>query len=142
MRTIASLVLISGFYLGVFAGTHSAYSGPIPWDEVTAGGVGLAGPGISGNIVGFEITHHPFRGENHVLFSLEEKFLKNSDISLKVYTLSGKMVKTFDGSHMGETGKVFWDKKDMGGRLLDPGVYLARLITGNKSYEQKFMLLK
>ncbi|MFC1585128.1 T9SS type A sorting domain-containing protein [Fibrobacterota bacterium] len=142
MRTIASLVLISGFFLGVFAGTHSAYGNPIPWDEVTPGGVGLKGPGISGNISGFEITHHPFRGENHVLFTVEGEFLKNSDIGLKVYTLSGKMIKAFNGSHMGETGKVIWDKNDLNGRPLDPGVYLARLIAGNKSFEQKFMLLK
>ncbi len=76
------------------------------------------------NQVYFSGTPNPFAGEAQLAFRLPHA----TQVRLDVYDLLGRRVRTvFDGRAIAGENRVGWDGTDAKGRVLGPGVYLARL---------------
>ncbi len=70
---------------------------------------------------------NPFGYETCFEFNLNS----NTLVSLNIYDITGKIVKTFFNNALFEQGKhlVIWDASDNNGNILSKGVYFAHLIT-------------
>jgi len=63
-------------------------------------------------------------------------------IELKIYDVSGRMIKQFDYSTMRQSDHITWDGKDIFGHQVPVGVYFVRLETSNYRETKKVILLK
>ncbi len=63
-------------------------------------------------------------------------------IELKIYDVSGRMIKQFDYSTMRQSDHIPWDGKDIFGHQVPVGVYFVRLETSNYRETKKVILLK
>jgi hypothetical protein len=81
---------------------------------------------------------NPFNPRTTILFSLPEP----SDWTLKVFNITGKLVREFAGSSAAGTEAVTWEGLDQKGRPVASGVYFYRLEAGQFSDTKKMVLLK
>jgi hypothetical protein len=82
---------------------------------------------------------NPFNPTTSIAFSLPER----GDISLKIYDVSGALVRTLaEGSFDPGPHDVQWNGRDNAGNSVSSGVYLYRLTTGKQSMTRKMVLLK
>ncbi|KPK64094.1 hypothetical protein AMJ83_03585 [candidate division WOR_3 bacterium SM23_42] len=77
-----------------------------------------------------EACPNPFRSMTDIRY---ETTNANQEIALKIYDVSGRMVKSYTelSAAVGHQSSVMWDGTDENGRELSPGVYFIRLSTGN-----------
>jgi len=67
----------------------------------------------------------------------------NSDVSLGVYDVTGKLVKTLAGGLIGPgVHNAVWDRTDNSGRRISNGTYFYRLAVDGKSVSSKAIVLK
>lgn len=62
--------------------------------------------------------------------------------TLKIYDISGRLVKSFSLSDIGHRLSVTWRCEDQAGRQAPPGVYFATLETGKKTAFIKFVVIE
>jgi hypothetical protein len=121
------------------------------WYE--ASGIGLATAPLSGvdessfwTNIDLHAHPNPFINETIIEFKLPEISKAENDkiISLSIYDLSGRLVKTFPNKHFQQAlNQVVWDGKDNRGKKVNPGIYFCKLSIGDKSLQSsKFLLFR
>ncbi len=81
---------------------------------------------------------NPFNPETTIQFELP----MNSAVSLKIYDLQGRLVKTLANREMpAGAHKIVWDGRDNGGALVSSGVYIYRMEAGNFVESHKMLLI-
>jgi flagellar hook assembly protein FlgD len=63
-------------------------------------------------------------------------------MELKIYDVSGRLVRQWDYPTIRQSDQVTWDGKDISGQQVPAGVYFVRLETSNKSITKKIIKLK
>lgn len=84
----------------------------------------------------FEISSSIFRDEMRCYYNFSEA----RDWRIDVFDICGREVWHNEG--FGQRGEVIWSCKDKRGRPVRSGVYFIRLQTGEKSYQQKVIILR
>ncbi len=96
----------------------------------------------------FSLTIHPnlFKNQCVIKFQIPNNSAfrePRSAISLKVYDVSGRVVKDFSRLTInGERSTIFWDGKDNSDKKLPAGIYFVHLETGDYKKIEKAILLK
>jgi glucose/arabinose dehydrogenase len=86
---------------------------------------------------------NPFRGPTTITFRLPEGLEDRSRVSLGIYDVQGRLVKSLLDRPSGPgIHSVSWDGTDGGGNRVSPGVYLYRLNFGDTEAGRKMTLLK
>lgn len=90
-----------------------------------------------------ETDRNPFTDRVTIRYYIE-KFSsgRTEDVVLKIYNISGQLIKQF--SHLANQvpNQVIWDGSDDRGRRLPSGVYFVRLETADRSISTKIVKLK
>jgi len=75
---------------------------------------------------------------------IKYKLSEESEVTIKVYTLTGRIVKTLIDKQTMPAGEwyVTWDGKDENGSLVDSGLYLYSLVTPSKTVIKKMLVIK
>lgn len=82
---------------------------------------------------------NPFNASTTIEFATSH----DDQVSLEVYDLLGRRVKTLVEGHLPPTQyRAEWDGTDPDGKPLPSGIYVYRLTTGNVSESKKMILLK
>lgn len=81
---------------------------------------------------------NPFRQFTKIKYQLTD----NSEVSLKIYDESGRLVRQFNYPSIKQSNQVIWDGKDDSGNDVSAGVYFYRLDPGNLNRVRKMILLK
>ena len=86
------------------------------------------------------VAPNPFNAAVTIEFSLPQN---SREVSLEVYDLSGRMVRSFEISgYKKGSYSLTWDGRDYSGKELSTGVYLIRLGSSDVSSTRKAMLIK
>ena len=69
---------------------------------------------------------------------------EDSDVEVIIYNVKGEKVKTIFNDHVyaDQITSVIWDGNDENGKQVSSGVYFYKLITDNKVYQKKMLLVK
>ncbi len=96
-----------------------------------------------GTILELHPNHpNPFQAATVISFSVPEGTSRGSDVSLGVYDLQGRLVRSLLGTSPGPGAhSVSWDGRNSSGVRVAPGVYLYRLRSGSKAVAKKMTLL-
>ncbi len=87
----------------------------------------------------FQNTPNPFNPETTIKYQLP----KSSEVSLKIYNLNGKLVKTLVNTKQASGHySVLWDGKDEYGNFVSSGVYLYSIRTKEFSQIRKMILVR
>ena len=83
---------------------------------------------------------NPFTRAVHLGFSTDDE----TPVRLDIYTISGRRVRTFvaGGSGPGSPQVLLWDGTDEQGRGLPPGVYLVRLVAGDRVESRRLVKIE
>jgi len=75
---------------------------------------------------------------------IKYKLSEQTEVSIRIYTLTGKVVKTLIDKQTMPAGEwyVTWDGKDENGSLVDSGLYLYSLVTPTKTVIKKMLVIK
>jgi type IX secretion system substrate protein/VCBS repeat protein len=91
------------------------------------------------NNVSFNCFPNPFNPETSIKFNL----LFDSQIELTIYNIKGsKVIDLINDKYPKGAYTTIWDGNDGNGRKVSSGVYFCRLITENRNYSKKVVLLK
>jgi Secretion system C-terminal sorting domain len=103
-------------------------------------GIGESTQPLSANSLPLEIYPNPFNSQTAIRFSLSVQ----NQFSLKIYNISGKLVKSFNANNHKLTTKNFftWSGTDNSGKKLPAGVYIARLKTNYNTETKEFVILR
>jgi len=82
---------------------------------------------------------NPFSRELTIRWSVPNKLL-NQYVSLRIYDISGRPVRTFD--LLADQYQVIWDGRDDRGNELSSGIYFSRLESGDKKMLRKIILMR
>ncbi len=98
--------------------------------------------GVNTNLVAFALGDakpNPFSGSTKISFAIA----KNAPVSLKIYDISGKLVKTLVNANLKPGVYTYtWDGLDNHGRSVPAGVYFYRFDAKNYSSTKKLLLLR
>jgi hypothetical protein len=84
-------------------------------------------------------TPNPFNPTTEIPYSIE----KRQNVSLKIYSVEGKLIRVlFSGVQEPGIHEEIWEGRDSHGRSQASGVYFAVLVTEEKTFTRKMMLLK
>ncbi|MGB3019232.1 MAG: T9SS type A sorting domain-containing protein, partial [Ignavibacteria bacterium] len=91
----------------------------------------------------FEMSQNypnPFNPTTKIDFAIP----KTASVSLKIYDISGREIKTLINNETIFTGKytVDWNSTGNSGSLVSSGVYFYRIISGGQAITKKMMLIK
>jgi hypothetical protein len=81
---------------------------------------------------------NPFNPSTTISFNLNTNSTENADLS--IYNLKGQLIKQYSVSN--DQYSVTWNGLDSSGKSVSSGIYLYKLISGNKTYTKKMLLLK
>ena len=135
---------ILGFFLiisgasSLFAGTHSAYGSPMWFNPVSA----EKNAAVSTGLAGFSVIPNPAAAGKSVCFQLQGKAEAGEKMELKIYTVTGTLIMNLPIRELQANGRLTWTQQDKKGKVIPAGVYLVRLKAGNKSFENKLLILK
>ncbi len=90
---------------------------------------------------GLHIYPNPFCRKTAINFSTGESIEEN-DCSIKIYDITGRLVKTFNDLGNLKSRQVVWYGKDNKSRSLPNGVYLCTLETKTKRLTKKIIFLR
>lgn len=96
-------------------------------------------PGINGYL---KVYPNPFRNRLDIKWQMDNAGRNTKDFSLKIYDVSGRLLRQFDYPRIRLSDRITWDGKDKNGRELPNGVYLIRLETSVYKETKKIILLK
>ncbi|MEO0165926.1 MAG: T9SS type A sorting domain-containing protein, partial [candidate division WOR-3 bacterium] len=91
------------------------------------------------------IFPNPFRNHCVIKFQIpNNSAIRNpqSEISLKIHDVSGRVVRQFNHLTIQPFNQVVWDGCDNLGRMLSPGIYFVRLEFGDYRQIEKAVLLR
>ena len=87
----------------------------------------------------YQNSPNPFNPNTHIRFDLP----KNESISLMIYNIAGKEVAQINRNNLSAGQHVInWKGQDQYGERLPSGLYIYRLVAGNKISTKKKLLLK
>ena len=87
----------------------------------------------------YQNSPNPFNPNTHIRFDLP----KNESISLMIYNIAGKEVAQINRDNLSAGQHVInWKGQDQYGERLPSGLYIYRLVAGNKIRTKKMLLLK
>ena len=87
----------------------------------------------------YQNSPNPFNPNTHIRFDLP----KNESISLMIYNIAGKEVAQINRNNLSAGQHVInWKGQDQYGERLPSGLYIYRLVAGNKIMTKKMLLLK
>jgi hypothetical protein len=87
----------------------------------------------------YQNSPNPFNPNTHIRFDLP----KNESISLMIYNIAGKEVAQINRNNLSAGSHVInWKGQDQYGERLPSGLYIYRLVAGNKIRTKKMLLLK
>ncbi|MDZ7314921.1 MAG: T9SS type A sorting domain-containing protein [candidate division KSB1 bacterium] len=82
---------------------------------------------------------NPFNPTTEIRYRVDSA----ADVSLTIYSLSGKMVKSlFSGFQNEGTFRISWDGRNADGSLVDSGIYICELRIGERTIHHKMTLIK
>jgi hypothetical protein len=87
---------------------------------------------------------NPFNPETWIPFKLS----KASDVTIKIYNISGQLVRTLDlshlesGSYLSKERAAYWNGKNEAGERVASGVYMYYINAGSFSSTKKMVILK
>jgi beta-lactamase superfamily II metal-dependent hydrolase len=100
------------------------------------------GVGVVGEVARFGLLENhpnPFNPLTRIEFSLDEA----ARVSVKIYDISGKVVRTLVEETMpAGRHRAFWNGEDENGRSVVSGIYICRLEAEGKTAMRKMVLLK
>lgn len=100
---------------------------------------GITGPWLPGDDASLSIFPNPSVGSVTLCFGMET----GGEASLEVYDLAGRHVVTVLTGQLRPGEQSFiWDRTDGYGSLLEPGIYLLRLVTDSGSSTARMILLR
>jgi len=109
------------------------------YEEIELGNSGSDEEFITPSALNFTAYPNPFNPQTKLHFNLSE----NSFITLNIYNLKGRKVKTLISQNLSAGNHNFvWSGKNDNGIPVASGIYFAKLETANKIKIQKLMLLK
>jgi len=85
---------------------------------------------------------NPFNPETNLVYGIPESVGDESLVSLEIYTLDGRRVKSFEVDRTPGWHEVVWDGSDDRGNPAATGVYLSRLLVGSMVETKKLTMLK
>ena len=88
---------------------------------------------------GLEICPNPFAKLTKVSLSMEQRA---KGIELRIFDISGRVVKRFNHLTIQPFNQVVWDGTDDSGKPLPAGVYFVTLETPSNNYTKKVLLLR
>jgi len=90
-----------------------------------------------------QVSPNPFRNRTIIRYTIHDTRYRIQDASLKIYDVSGRMVKSFnlESCIMYHESVIFWDGTDDSGRKLPTGVYFIRLEGDEIRKTKKVILL-
>jgi hypothetical protein len=92
-------------------------------------------PAFSLEVVGA----NPFRGASRLSWSLPLP----CEVSLQIHAVDGRAVRTLlSGPRAADVGRIDWDGRDDGGRLVPAGIYWARLESGSERLSARLVLVR
>jgi hypothetical protein len=87
----------------------------------------------------WQSSPNPARNKTHIRFSLP----KSSDVSLRIYDISGQLVRTLANEPMNAgVNSTLWDTRNSDGKLMPGGIYFYELKVGELKQTNKLILLK
>ena len=91
-------------------------------------------------ILDFTNFPNPFNPVTTIYYRLDAR----TDVSIAVYNVNGQKVRDLVSSQSQEAGvkAVVWDSKDNSGRDVASGVYFSRIITGNRVFTKRMVLIR
>lgn len=111
----------------------AACSGPHCDDDVTGVPEGLVTPTFT------RVAPNPFASRTAVTFTLEEAM----PVTVAVYTVAGRHVRTLrEGAATAGDHRVEWDGRDAQGRTVPAGVYLYRVVAGDRIESRRVVRLR
>jgi hypothetical protein len=94
-------------------------------------------------LVVLQVGPNPFGTEDHPALTFSYVLDRAADVEVEVIDLHGRLVKTvFSGSRSAGPDSRTWDGTDEDGRLVDSGIYLARVHSGQEGATRKFALVR
>ncbi len=87
----------------------------------------------------FSISPNPFRKSTNLNFQIPNP---KSQATIKIYDVSGQLVRQFDQPTMRLSDQIIWNGTDQAGRRLSAGVYFVHFIVDEDKLIEKAVLLK
>jgi len=82
---------------------------------------------------------NPFAGETTLPYHLGEA----ADVDIRVYNVSGSLIAVLTGGpRSAGPGQVTWNGRDTTGARVSTGVYFIRMTVGNRTFQQKTLLVR
>ena len=85
---------------------------------------------------------NPFRRMTAIRYQIGVDSRQKSVASLKIYDVSGRMIRQWDYSTMGQSDHIVWDGTDQNNRKVSAGVYFVRFEAGDYNKTEKAILLR
>ncbi|MFA5032120.1 MAG: FlgD immunoglobulin-like domain containing protein [bacterium] len=86
----------------------------------------------------YSISPNPVINRSVVSYTIKE----NSKVSLKIYDIAGKEVKTIaNGIETAGTKKIEWNARDNVGKKINSGVYFCKMQINNKEVATKSLII-
>jgi len=100
---------------------------------------------LSNNPIFYDIYPNPFREKTYIKFqipSVNSQTNSNSQITMKIYDVTGMLVRRFDHTTIRLSDKITWRGDDDFGQKLPSGVYFVKFQSGDYSATEKLLLIK
>ncbi|MEO0184975.1 MAG: S8 family serine peptidase [candidate division WOR-3 bacterium] len=106
--------------------------------------VGIADAGFETYSPMLMVNPNPFRNKLDIRYMIHDTGLKNQKITLVIYDVSGRMVKSFnlESSIKNQASSIVWFGDDDVGRKVPAGVYFIQLESDNLRKTEKAILLR
>jgi hypothetical protein len=86
-----------------------------------------------------QISPNPFKKEIDIRFQIADNSQRNH---LKIYDVSGRLVRQFDHQTIRLSDRVVWDGTDASGSYLGEGIYFCEFKSGEKCAIEKIILVR
>lgn len=93
-------------------------------------------------VLRLEVKPNPFSTKTVVAFSGPESVLRHEDLSLEVFDISGRLLRTLTPDEETNSATILWDGRTDIGERAPSGVYFVRLAAGGQSVTRKAVLLR
>ncbi len=89
-----------------------------------------------------QFNPNPFSTLTAIQYSLPVISSENYSISLKIYDITGKLIKEFENIPISSSNQIYWNGTDNFGKVLPAGTYFAELRSGNNFSREKVILIE
>jgi|GEM_PF-2609950 len=121
-------------------------SGEVGWDTASINITGIIeeqSANIKQNTPILSVNPNPFKQMTNIKFQMQDVRNKKQDISLKIYDVAGRIIRSFDlaSGILPLASVVSWNGTDNSGNRVPPGVYFCRLRVDDKALTTKVIKL-